>query len=137
MNKLAENKTIQALAYILCMLVSMFFVYRGLSMTDPQTGSFMGVSLTPKGVTLAGLGGGIIWLLWRILSGSNFKRFVMPRPAIIIWCIFFFGGMIVARSLREPGDVRYTIGSVIFAMSALLPFLLYGALGVIMNKYKS
>lgn len=60
----------------------------------------------------------------------------MPRIAIIIYGLFFFGGALLVVSLREPGDGRYSIGTAIFAMSALLPFLLYGAIGAVVNRIR-
>ena len=134
MGKLASNKYIQIASYVLILVTSIFFVYHGLTMSDPQTGSLAGIPLTPKGVTLVGLGGGMLLLLWRALSGPNFKEFDMPRIAIAICGLFFFGGALLVISLREPGEGRYSIGTVIFEMGALLPFLLYGAIGAVINR---
>jgi len=134
MSKLASNKYIQVASYVFALLASIFFVYHGLTMSDPQTGSLADIPLTPKGVTLVGLGGGTLWLLWRPLNGLNFKESAMPRIAIATYGLFFFGGALLVVSLREPGDGRYSTGTVIFAMSALLPFLLYGAIGAVVNR---
>lgn len=133
-NKLHSNKCVQTGAFILATLLLGFFVYIGLTMADPGTGSLAGVNFNPKQVTIAGLSIGTIWVIARVLTGSNFKGYEMPKPVVILWCVLILVGALVFWTLRLPNDGRYSIGTVIFVSGALLPLLLYDVLGIAVNR---
>jgi hypothetical protein len=134
MNKLRSNKYVVAAAYILSIMLCVFGVFYGFTMADPGTGSFAGVNFSPNQVTITGLSIGTICIVIRSLIGPNFREYEMPRPLIILWCVLFFVGALIFSTLRMPDERRVSSGTSIFISGALLPLLLYGGLGIAVNK---